>query len=152
MNDLTQHWRSSFDNKYLGAWNLWDAAKKTFRTVTVTIERAPLEQVTMQGGRKSQERLLYFQGKRTPLILTKKMGAIIARMFGPTPGDWIGKTITIYVERGFKTKDGPADVLRIKNERAGDAMKRQMGGGADDDDRPMPEPPEAFGDDDAPAK
>jgi hypothetical protein len=140
---LTDHWRSLCENKYLGSWNLWKDGKYT--TVTVTIERVTQESVTMQGGRKQTELLLYFKGKRTPMILTRKMGKVIAAMHGPIPKGWEGKAITLYVEQGFVTKDGPADVLRVKNERAGDAMKRQLRGGADDG---APEMPEQFGDDD----
>ena len=137
---LTQHWRSLFENKYLGAWNLWDAAKGSYRTTTVTIAQVTQERVTMQGGRQESALLCYFQGKRTPMILSKKMGRVIATMYGPVPAGWAGKAITLYVERGFKTKDGPADVLRVKNERAGDAMKAAMRGGPELDEAPLPEP------------
>jgi hypothetical protein len=140
MTDLTQHWRLNFDNKYLGAWNLWVAKDRRYTTTTVTIERAPIETVVMQGGRKQRERLLYFVGKRTPLILTRKMGKVIERMYGPVPQDWIGKAITLYVEQGFRTKDGPADVLRVRNEKAGASLAQAI-----DEDR-TPEPPEEFGD------
>lgn len=146
--ELTQHWRSLFENKYLGAWNLWINGKYT--TVTVTIESATRESVTMQGGRKQLELLLHFKGKRTPLILTKKMGKVIGMIYGPIPEGWIGKTITLYVEQGFKTKDGPADVLRIKNTRAGDSLKARLAPPPEDDGPPAepPEPPEQFGGDD----
>jgi hypothetical protein len=126
MTDLTQHWRSLYDNNYLGAWNLWDAQKKTYRTVTVTVERMVRESVTMQGGRKEMANLLYFRGKRTPLIVTKKMARVLVGMFGPSPADALGKTITLYVERGFRTKDGPADVLRIRNDKASASLKEQL--------------------------
>lgn len=140
MTDLTQHWRLNFDNKYLGAWNLWVASKKCYTTTTVTIDRSPIEQVTMQGGRKTSERLLYFVGKRTPMILTRKMGKALERMYGPVPADWIGKAITLYVEQGFRTKDGPADVLRIRNDKAGASLAQSV-----EDDR-SPQAPEEFGD------
>ena len=80
----------------------------------------------MQGGRKEQATLIYFRGKRTPLILTKKMGKVIAAAHGPMRKDWLGKAITLYVERGFKTKDGPADVLRVRNERAGAQLRDEL--------------------------
>jgi hypothetical protein len=144
--ELTDHWRKSFDNLYLGSWNLWVGGK--YVTAKVTIERVAREMVTMQGGRKSQETLLYFRGKRTPMILTKKMGRNLQSMYGPTPAQWLGKPITLYVECGFKTRDGPADVLRIRNDRAGDALKRQLGGAVDDESPPpAPETFEDAGDD-----
>ena len=135
--DLTAHWRTLFENKYLGAWNLY--VKGRYTTVTVTIDRAVMEQTTMEGGRKAMSLLLYFVGKRTPLIVTKKMGKVIASMHGASPAGWAGKAITLYVEQGFPTRDGPADVLRVKNEKAGSDLKRRL--------RASP-PPE---DDEAPA-
>lgn len=123
---LTEHWRNYFDNKYLGAWNLWSAQKSQYVTAKVTIERVVRESVVMQGGRTSTETLLRFKGKQTPMILTKKMGRVLQTMYGPIPSAWEGKSITLYVERGFKTKDGPADVLRIRNEHAGAGMKEAL--------------------------
>ena len=123
---LTQHWRSLFENQYLGAWNLWDGTKKAYRTATVTIDRITRESVTMQGGRKSVETLIHFRGKQTPMIATKKMARVLVQMFGPAAEDSVGKQITLYVDRGFKTKDGPADVLRIRNDAAGRSMKDEL--------------------------
>lgn len=146
MADLTAHWRILFENKYMGSWNLWLPARNSYGTVTVIIESAALETVTMDKGRKSRAMILRFKGKRTPLILTKKMGKSIERMYGVVPQGWIGKEITLYVERGFKTSDGPADVLRIKNTRAGDSLKSHLRG--EDPATPdVSEEPEMFADD-----
>ena len=136
MTPLTQHWRSLYDNAYLGAWNLWKGDRYT--TTTVTIESTTFEEVTMQRGRKSRSLIMRFKGKRTPLIITKTMGKVLQAMFGPVPEGWRGKTITLYVERDFRTQDGPADVLRIKNERAGQGLKDQLR-------EADPGPPEEFG-------
>ena len=124
MSELTRHWRSLFDKKYLGAWNLY--VNGQYRTAKVTISDVREEEVTMQGGRKSMALLVYFVGKNTPMILTKTMGKAIEKMHGREPAGWKGKSITLYVERGFKTKDGPADVLRIRNEHAGAGMKEAL--------------------------
>lgn len=136
--ELTAHWRSLFENRYLGAWNLW--VKGRYTTVAVTIDRAVQEETTMEGGRKSLSLLLYFVGKRTPMIVSKKMGKVIAAAHGPAPAGWVGKQITLYVEQGFPTRDGPADVLRVKNERAGDRLKRQLRAAPPEDDGPPAEP------------
>ena len=140
---LTQHWRSLYDNKYLGAWNLFRDGRYT--TTTVTIESAAFEEVVMQGGRKNRTLVLRFKGKRTPMIVTKTMGKVLAAMCGPTPKSWEGRTIVLYVEQGFKTREGAADVLRIKNDKASQGLKDQLRG--EPEDAP---PPEHFGDDDAP--
>lgn len=139
--ELTSHWRSLYENKYLGAWNLWNATAKRYTTASVTIESARFESVTMQGGRTSKSLLLRFKGKRTPLIVTKTMGKVLEKMCGKTPAEWIGTEITLYVEQGFKTKDGPADVLRIRNTRAGDATKAALRG---ESAEPEPQEPERF--------
>jgi len=138
MNPLTQHWRSLYTNAYLGAWNLYVQGR--YMTVTVTIERAVQEQTVMEGGRKSLALLVYFAGKRTPLIVTKKMGKVIASMHGPRPMDWIGREITLYVEQGFLTRDGLADVLRVRNDKAGAGMRRALQRPPEDDGPPAEVP------------
>ena len=144
MTDLTSHWRNLYDNKYMGAWNLWIAKSNRYGNVTVTIESVTFETIVMQGGRKNRALLMRFKGKRTPMIITKTMGKTLEKLHGPTPSQWVGKEITIYVEQGFKTKDGPADVLRIRNTRAGDGLKSQLRGEVDE---AAPEP-ERFASDD----
>ena len=142
MSELTRHWRSLFDKKYLGAWNLY--VNGQYRTAKVTISDVREEEVTMQGGRKSMALLVYIVGKNTPMIINKTMGKAIEKMHGREPAGWKGKSITLYVEQGFRTKEGPADVLRIRNEKAGSDLKQQL-------QETAPAAPEAFGDDDAQA-
>jgi hypothetical protein len=149
VSSLTAHWRTLFENKYLGAWNLFVNGK--YSTVTVTIDRAVQEQTVMEGGRKSLALLLYFAGKRTPMILTKKMGKAISAMHGPSPAGWVGKQITLYVDQGFPTRDGPADVLRIRNTQAGTGLRQRLQQKPPEDDGAPPETPpdlEQFGGDD----
>lgn len=141
--DLTQHWRLAFENNYLGAWNLWDKTRNAYRTASVKIAEMRDERIVMQGGRKELKRLVFFEGKRVPMVLTKTMGKVLEQMFGPIPQGWIGKSITIYVERGVRVQGGTGDVLRIKNDRAASGMKRDLGA-PPEDDVPMAEP-EQFG-------
>jgi hypothetical protein len=138
---LDAHWRSLYQNRFLGCWNLYVNGR--YVTARVTIERITREEVTMEGGRKTIETLLYFRGKRTPLILTRKMGKVLANMYGVTMNGWLNQTITLYVEQGFRTREGKADVLRIRNDRAGEALKRQLAG---EDEERAAEPPEVFAD------
>jgi hypothetical protein len=148
---LVAHWRSLYENRYLGAWNLYTRGR--YVTANVIIERAVQEQTVMEGGRKSLSLLLYFAGKRTPMIVTKKMGKVIAAMYGPSPAEWIGKPITLYVEQGFPTRDGPSDVLRVRNDKAGASLTKQLRGQQrEDDESPAADPPalEAFDDDGEP--
>lgn len=138
MTDLTDHWRKAFDNKFLGAWNLFRNGQ--YVTATVTIERITRETVTMQGGRRNQATLVHFAGKKTPMILTKTMGKVIQGMYGPSPKEWIGKSITLYVERGVRVQEGTGDVLRVRNEKAGRGLKEDMVAPPHDEG-----PPEEFG-------
>jgi hypothetical protein len=142
MNDLTQHWRSQFDNQYLGAWNLWDAKTGKFRTVTVVIERIEQAQTILQGGAKQMSWLAHFRGKRTPMILSKTMGRTLQAMFGRTMADWIGKEITLWVETDVRVRGGTGDVLRIKNTAAGRGLMRRIAAPPPDDDEPPAAPPE----------
>jgi hypothetical protein len=142
---LTQHWRLAFENKFVGAWNFWDAKNGQYRSGTFTIREIRDERVVMQGGRKELKRLVFFEGKQIPMIMTRTMGKVIEQMYGPIPKDWIGKSITLYVQRGVRVQDGVGDVLRIRNERGGDGLKRQLRG----EPEPPPEEamaPEEFGD------
>jgi hypothetical protein len=144
---LTTHWRTLYENKYLGAWNLWRDGKYT--SVTITIDRVMQATTVMEGGRKTLNLLAYFVGKRTPLIVTKKMGKVISAMYGPVPATWPGKSITLYVEQGYPTRDGPADVLRIRNTNAGASLKRRLTMRDEDDGSPAePVEIESFGGED----
>jgi hypothetical protein len=152
MNELTGHWRASFDNKYLGAWNLWDEKTKAFRTVTVTIERIVQEQLVKPGGKKEIGWVCYFRGKRTGMILSKTMGRVLQGMYGRTMSDWIGKEVTLWVEPDVRVQGGVGDVLRIKNTSAGKALMRRLAPPPpiEEDSEPVEVPElEKFGGDDA---
>lgn len=145
-NDLNSHWRSAYENKYLGAWNLWKDGQ--YKTATVTIERITEEVIVGEKGRKSPATLLHFKGKRTPMILTRKQGKVLDSMFGPVKAGWVGKEITLWVEQRVRVQEGVADVLRIKNNKAAAAMREAIeapsydGGPEDfggDDFAPLPE-------------
>ncbi len=153
MNELTGHWRASFDNKYLGAWNLWDAKAKAFRTVTVTVERIVQETLVKPGGKKEIGWVCYFRGKRTPMILSKTMGRNLQSMYGRTMAEWIGKVITLYVEQDVRVQGGVGDVLRIKNTAAGKGLRARLAAPPPEDDgEPIATPvaPEDFGGSDDP--
>lgn len=133
---INQHWMKLYDKKFLHAGNLFDAEKGTYRTATVTIERfEEREKVDMGDGRKANARILHFKGKQTPMIVTPKMAVILVRMFGRTPADCEGKTITLYVETDVNTQKGTGDVLRIRNDKAAAGLKRKLRA-------PEPPPPE----------
>jgi hypothetical protein len=138
-HELTQHWRKLYENKYMGAWNLFDDAKHKFRTATVVIESARIENVVGEKGRKSDCLVLRFRGKQTPMILSRKNGNVISSMHGKTPSEWIGKTITLWVEENVRVRGDVGDVLRVRNDKAGAGLKAQL--------EEAPQAPELFGSD-----
>lgn len=138
---LPRHWRKMFENKYLGAWNLFDDRTGKYRDATVTIESVQDEEIVGEGGRKSVCRVLRFVGKRTPMIMSRRNGKNIARVCGDDPNVWPGKTITLWAELR-KLKDGPAYVLAVRpNSTRADALKEELA------KVETAEPPEPFGDD-----
>lgn len=100
-------WRSMFEGRYLGSWNLIDADGNR-RDVTVTIESVAAEMITGNGGRKAKKPVLRFVGKELPMVIGKTVGKTIAAMYGNDTAAWLGKRITIYpgtTEFGGETVD-----------------------------------------------
>jgi hypothetical protein len=135
MADLTSHWRKLYDNKYLGAWNLWSDAKGRYVEVRARIAKVSDELVIGQMGRKSRPVQLHLMSRKgpfpAPMIVTKTTGKTLEILFGPRPADWVGKDITLGVVIDKKVKMGTGAVLTIKREA-----------GRDEDIPEQPPPPE----------
>jgi uncharacterized protein YukE len=129
-DDLTQHWRRSFENKYLGAWDLWDASKSTYREVQATIARVTREEVIGDKGRRSICTMLHLRGSKgpiaTPMIVSKTSGTTLERMFGPIPKGWEGKSIRLYVRTNQNVQRGTGSVLTIRSTRGNDSLREAM--------------------------
>ena len=101
-------YRSMYDGRYIGSWNLVDAEGNQ-RDVILTIAEVKAEEVTMEGGVKNKRPIIYFQSsKAMPLICNKTNGKTIAAMYGPNTKDWVGKRITLYAtttQVGAQQKD-----------------------------------------------
>ena len=140
--DLTDHWRRTYENKYLGCWDLWSAKEQRYKTVTAKIARVTDEEVVQEGGRKSRPLVLYLAGSkgpiRTPMIVSKVSGKTLEAMFGPKPADWVGKEVTLYANKK-RVRGGEAYVLTIRSTRGNDDLRQQLA---------EPPPPPAFEDDD----
>jgi hypothetical protein len=96
------HYRSMFDNDYIGAWDLQG------RDVVVTIAKVEARQLVGEGGRKARKPVLHFRGKKKTLAIGKTNAKVIARMYGPDTANWIGKQITLFpsqTEAGGETVD-----------------------------------------------
>ena len=81
------------------------------RPVPVTIERIePSNTVKTEDGRLIDKPIVIFEGKDRGLVLAKTNARAIARKYGPSMNDWIGKEIQIYQARitAFGQADTPA--------------------------------------------
>lgn len=100
-------YRTMFEGKYLGAWNLIDDAGNR-RDIIVTIEKVEAQQIVGEGGKKNKKPVVSFVGKDLPMVIGKTVAKTIASMYGNDTRAWIGKRITIYpatTEVGGETKD-----------------------------------------------
>jgi len=86
VGDMTSHWRKSYENKYLGAWDLWSSKANRYLEVHARIDRVSEEEVIGEGGRRSRPIQLHLSGAkgpiRTPMILSKANGTTLQLMFG----------------------------------------------------------------------
>lgn len=69
------------------------------RKVTVQIERWKMEEVKRSGA-DSEVPVIYFLGKQKGMRVNKTNARIIAKLYGPSPDNWIGKWITIHPASG----------------------------------------------------
>jgi hypothetical protein len=88
-------YRSMYDGKYLGSWNLVDADGNK-RDCVVTISGVQAGEVVMEGGVKNKRPIISFEGKPLPMICNKTNGKAIAGMYGTDTKAWVGKRITLY--------------------------------------------------------
>lgn len=134
MADLTSHWRKLYDNKYLGAWNLWSDPKGRYVEIRAKIARVSDDVVIGEMGRKSRPVQLHLLSRKgpfpAPMIVSKTSGKTLEILFGPRPADWVGKEIVLFVEIKKKVQKGTGAVLAIKRD----------GGGRDEE---LPEQPAA---------
>lgn len=103
MTSERTHYKQLIDTSYLGQWDFPPGRK-----ATVTIESvkrykpARARKVKRDDGTFGPEpakRLeIRFRGKRKPWLAGPVSQSAIAGMFGPIIQDWIGKSITLYVD------------------------------------------------------
>jgi hypothetical protein len=130
MGDMTAHWRRSYDNLFLGAWDLWSSKANRYLEVRARIDRVTDDEVVGEGGRRSRPIQLHLSGQkgpiRTPMIVSKANGTTLQLMFGPIPAGWVGKEITIYVRKAKRVQKGTGDVLTIRNAGASSRMREEL--------------------------
>jgi len=84
-------YRTLFDAKFLGSWDLPPA-----RDVVVTITSVAPEIVRNESNKEAKKPVLMFQGKKLGLLLNKTNAKTIAAMYSTDTRKWIGKRIAIY--------------------------------------------------------
>ena len=106
-DDITQMFDRS-KSKQLGAWDLQG------RDVTVTIENVKQGTVEGEKGRTDIAPLVFFKGKKRPLVLNKTNFKAIRAITGSNfAKDWIGKRITIYPTT-TSLKGETVDCIRVR--------------------------------------
>jgi hypothetical protein len=108
-----KHWKDFFDYKYLGSQDLVPG-----QDLNVKIVRAEEEKHTVHKGEKKNFLVIYFEGVEKGMIFGKTNCRIVGPMFNSNyPVDWVGKSITLYIETGIKNPNGgePVEGLRIRD-------------------------------------
>lgn len=138
---MTDHWRSMFDNKYLGNWDL-----PRDRDVVVEIESVSAGELTAVGGRKDKKPIVKFAGKEKGLALNKTNAKIIAAMYGDHTREWKGKLVALYVTQ-TSSPDGMVDCIRVRPTKPGRrrAATSRQPDPPPPEDMPLPNDPEPEG-------
>lgn len=97
-------YRSMFDRKYIGAWDLGG------KDVTVEIAKVVGEELRNRSG-SNRKPVVYFRNTEKGFALNKTNAGIIAAMYGNDTAAWVGKRITIYPTQ---TSFGSAQVDAIR--------------------------------------
>jgi len=84
------HYRSMFDNTYIGAWDI-----PAGRDVAVTIAKVEAGTLTSQRG-QDRKPIVYFKGKTKGMVMNKTNCKAIAGLYGVDTTQWVGKQIAIY--------------------------------------------------------
>lgn len=116
MENEKTHWKKNFNYNYLGSYSLVDGNE-----VTLTMSGTKKEQITGNMGKKEEAFVCYFREKADwikPMILNKTNCKTIAKLYdSPYIEDWIGKQITIFIQKGVQAFGETVDALRIKKEK-----------------------------------
>lgn len=100
---------SLFPSKYVKAADLEG------RTVTLTITKLVIEEMTGHNSEKQQKPVLYFQKTSKGLVLNRTNATIIANLYGDESDAWAGKRISIYPTR-VKAFGQMQDCIRVREE------------------------------------
>lgn len=92
MKNEKTHWRKFHNPDYIGAYAFQPGERKL-----VTIEKAGLEKVTGQGGKKEDCLVVHFKENEKPLICNVTNSKAIEKVSGSGYiQDWVGHAIELY--------------------------------------------------------
>lgn len=95
------HIEEMVEKDYLAAWDVSD------RDFTLTIGSVEKKELVMRGGKKKVVPVVTFNGARKKFVLAARTNRdTIAGMYGPYPVDWIGKSITLFMDPKCKSPNG----------------------------------------------
>ncbi len=107
------HWKKTCNVNYLGSWDLANV-DGTYGKLTLTIKNIKQEEVLEPStNKKSIETVIEFKENYKPMILNSTNKKTIAKVSNSNfVNDWIGKKITIQVEK-VKAFGDVHDALRV---------------------------------------
>lgn len=128
---MKTHWKEMTNYKYMGAFNLIND-DGSYREVHVKIKSIKQEEIVGSNNNKNIKPVAEIEGYK-PFIINATNSKRLSKNFGsPFPDDWVGKEITIYVEKGHKSFGEFIDVLRVREQIAKEELtpKHPKWGGA----------------------
>lgn len=102
------HWKKLTNPDYLGAYALEQGEERT-----LTIKSVKQEMVQGSDGKKEECIVVRFSENEKPMIMNKTNLKTIAKLYGSYIEDWVGKRITVYVEK-VKAFGDLVEALRIR--------------------------------------
>jgi len=110
---MKTNWKKGIDPNYIGSHEL-DNGDGTYREAIATITKAVIEETKTQEGKVAV--VLYLKEFK-PVILNATNGKAMKAMYGRYIEDWVGKKITLYVQKGVKAFGDVTDAIRIKKQK-----------------------------------
>ena len=84
-------WRSLMDKTYLGSYELPEG-----KDIVVVIDHCEGAKIKGTTGEEKKAPILFFQGKKKPMVLNSTNSKTIAKLYGRHIESWAGKPIAIY--------------------------------------------------------
>jgi hypothetical protein len=117
------HWKKFFNYDYLGAYSLDDVDGD----LIVTIDRAVVEKVIGQNGKKEDCLVCYFSDADKPMILNRTNCKIIEKIYKtPHVQDWKGKRVQLY-SKMVAAFGSETDALRIREFEPKSVEQNELG-------------------------